>query len=85
MWRRNETRLSLIHIFPEKNTMALLPTTIAGQKVNYIVLDDASDTTTAVKNTRKLLAENKVDVIIGSTTSPNSLAMICLLYTYRCV
>ena len=61
---------------PEKNTMALLPTTIAGQKVNYIVLDDASDTTTAVKNTRKLLAENKVDVIIGSTTSPNSLAMI---------
>ena len=61
---------------PEKNTVALLPTTIAGQKVNYIVLDDASDTTTAVKNTRKLLAENKVDVIIGSTTSPNSLAMI---------
>ncbi len=61
---------------PEKNTVALLPTTIAGQKVNYLVLDDASDTTTAVKNTRKLIAENKVDVIIGSTTSPNSLAMI---------
>jgi branched-chain amino acid transport system substrate-binding protein len=61
---------------PEKNTVALLPTTIAGQKVNYIVLDDASDTTTAVKNTRKLIAENKVDVVIGSTTSPNSLAMI---------
>jgi branched-chain amino acid transport system substrate-binding protein len=61
---------------PEKNTFALLPTTIAGQKVNYIVLDDASDTTTAVKNTRKLLAENKVDVVIGSTTTPNSLAMI---------
>ena len=61
---------------PEKNTVALLPTSIAGQKVNYIVLDDASDTTTAVKNTRKLIAENKVDVIIGSTTTPNSLAMI---------
>jgi branched-chain amino acid transport system substrate-binding protein len=61
---------------PEKNTVALLPATIAGQKVNYIVLDDASDTTTAVKNTRKLIAENKVDVVIGSTTSPNSLAMI---------
>ena len=61
---------------PEKNTVALLPTTIAGQKVNYIVLDDASDTTTAVKNTRKLIAENKVDVIIGSTITPNSLAMI---------
>jgi len=61
---------------PEKNTIDLLPKTIAGQKVNYIVLDDASDTTTAVKNTRKLISENKVDVVIGSTTSPNSLAMV---------
>ena len=33
---------------PEKNTVALMPTTLGGQKVNYIVLDDASDTTTAV-------------------------------------
>ena len=33
---------------PEKNTIALMPRTIAGEKVNYIVLDDASDTTTAV-------------------------------------
>jgi branched-chain amino acid transport system substrate-binding protein len=61
---------------PEKNSVSLLPTTIAGQKVNYIVLDDASDTTTAVKNTRKLISENKVDVVIGSTITPNSLAMV---------
>lgn len=61
---------------PEKNTIALLPTTIAGEKVNYIVLDDASDTTTAVKNIRKLITENNVDVVVGSTISPNSLAMI---------
>jgi branched-chain amino acid transport system substrate-binding protein len=61
---------------PEKNTFALMPTTIAGQKINYIVLDDASDTTTAVKNTRKLISEDKVDIIIGSTITPNSLAMI---------
>jgi len=61
---------------PEKNTFALMPTSIGGEKVNYIVLDDASDTTTAVKNTRKLLTEDKVDVIIGSTVTPNSLAMI---------
>ena len=61
---------------PEKNTIDLLPKTMAGQKVNYIVLDDASDTTTAVKNARKLISENKLDVIIGSTTTPNSLAMI---------
>ncbi len=61
---------------PEKNTIELLPRTIAGQKVNYIVLDDASDTTTAVKNTKKLISESRVDVVIGSTTTPNALAMI---------
>ncbi|KAB2923135.1 MAG: ABC transporter substrate-binding protein [Dechloromonas sp.] len=61
---------------PEKNTIDLLPKSIAGQKVSYIVLDDASDTTTAVKNARKLISENKVDLIIGSSTTPNSLAMI---------
>ncbi|BDI05242.1 ABC transporter substrate-binding protein [Sphaerotilus microaerophilus] len=61
---------------PEKNTIALMPTTIGGQKVNYVVLDDASDTTKAVGNTRRLITEDKVDVILGSTTTPNSLAMI---------
>ena len=61
---------------PEKNSIDLLPKSIGGQKVNYIVLDDASDTTTAVKNARKLISEHKVDLIIGSSTTPNSLAMI---------
>jgi branched-chain amino acid transport system substrate-binding protein len=61
---------------PEKNTIALMPTSIGGQKINYIVLDDASDTTAAVSNTRKLITENKVDIVLGSTTTPNSLAMI---------
>ena len=61
---------------PEKNTIALFPQAIGGQKVNYIVLDDASDTTTAVANARKLITESKVDIVLGSTTTPNSLAMI---------
>jgi branched-chain amino acid transport system substrate-binding protein len=61
---------------PEKNTVELMPKTIGGRAVNYVVLDDASDTTTAVTNARKLIAEHKVDVIIGSTTTPNSLAMV---------
>ena len=61
---------------PEKNTFELLPTTIAGEKVNWIVLDDGSDTTKAVQNAKKLIGENKVDVLVGSTTTPNSLAMI---------
>jgi len=61
---------------PEKNTVSLLPKTLAGQKVNYIILDDASDTTASVKNTRKLISEDKVDLIIGSSITPASLAMV---------
>ncbi|HRM67862.1 MAG TPA: ABC transporter substrate-binding protein [Thauera phenylacetica] len=61
---------------PERNTVELMPKEIGGHKVTYIVLDDASDTTSAVKNIRKLVSEDKVDVVLGSTTSPNSLGMI---------
>ena len=61
---------------PEKNTIALLPKTVAGLSVEYVVLDDASDSSAAVVNTRKLISESKVDAIIGSTTTPNTLAMI---------
>ncbi|MDO4245288.1 MAG: ABC transporter substrate-binding protein [Deinococcus sp.] len=61
---------------PERNTVALLPKTIGGQKVNYIVLDDASDTTTAVTAARKLVQDSKVDLLLGTTTTPASLAMI---------
>jgi len=60
---------------PQKNTIELLPTSIAGEKINWIVLDDASDTTKALTNARKLISEDKVDVIVGSSTTPNSLAM----------
>jgi branched-chain amino acid transport system substrate-binding protein len=61
---------------PQKNTTALLPKEIAGQKVEYIVLDDASDTTTAVKNVKKLIDEEHVDVVIGPSTTPNAIAMM---------
>jgi branched-chain amino acid transport system substrate-binding protein len=61
---------------PEKNTVTLFPKEIGGVKVEYLVLDDASDTTTATKNARRFIDEDNVDAIIGSTISPNSLAMI---------
>ncbi|WP_250526413.1 ABC transporter substrate-binding protein [Caballeronia sp. GAWG2-1] len=61
---------------PEKNTIALLPKEVARQKVQYIVLDDATDSTQAVKNARKLTSEDHVDALVGSTVVPNSLAMI---------
>jgi branched-chain amino acid transport system substrate-binding protein len=61
---------------PERNAVAFLPKEIGGQKMNYIVLDDGSDSTNAVKNARKLTAESQVDLLVGSSTSPNALAMI---------
>lgn len=61
---------------PERNTVSLLPTTIDGQTIEYIVLDDGTDTTVAVKNMRKLITEDNVDVVIGTSVTPGSLAMI---------
>lgn len=60
---------------PERNTVQLLPKEIAGEKINYIVLDDATDTTAAARNARKFVNENKVDLIIGSTAVPPSAAI----------
>jgi len=61
---------------PQKNSVALMPKTMGGKTVEYIVLDDASDSTTAVRNMRKLVTEDNVDVVIGSSTTPASIAMI---------
>ena len=61
---------------PQRNTVALLPSEIGGREVKYILLDDGSDTTKAVANTRKLIDEEKADVIIGSSVTPASLAMV---------
>ena len=57
---------------PEKNTIALLPKEIGGKTVEYIVLDDGSDTSRAVQNTRKLIDEDHVDAIVGSTVTPSA-------------
>ena len=61
---------------PEKNTVALLPREIGGKSVQYIVLDDGTDTGKAVQDVHKLIDEDHVDAIVGSTVTPNSLAMI---------
>lgn len=61
---------------PEKNAVALGPRQVAGHPVHYHVLDDRSDTTQAVKNARKLTGEQRVDVILGATTVPSSMAML---------
>lgn len=61
---------------PERNTVALLPKEVAGQTIEWIVLDDATDTTQAVKNSRKLVSDDKVDVLVGTSVTPGSLAMV---------
>ncbi|NUZ04828.1 ABC transporter substrate-binding protein [Piscinibacter koreensis] len=60
---------------PTKNGIALWPKEIAGEKLNVIVLDDATDPTKAVQNTRKFLTEDKVDIIVGSVATPVAAAM----------
>ena len=61
---------------PTQKGIALWPSEIAGQKLNVIVLDDATDPTKGVQNTRKLITEDKADVIVGSVTTPVAIAMV---------
>lgn len=60
----------------EKNAVALMDKEIGGKVVEYVILDDASDTTTARRLVEKLSSEDKVDIILGGTTTPASLAMV---------
>lgn len=48
---------------------------ISGHKITLVPLDDASDPSTAAKNARKLVEEDKVDILIGTAGAPGSLAM----------
>lgn len=60
---------------PENNTVPLLPKEFAGETVNYVLFDDATDPTAAVKNVRKCIEEENADVIIGSSATPASMAL----------
>ena len=48
---------------------------VAGHKITMVQFDDASDPSTAARNARKLIDEDKVDVIIGTAGSPGALAI----------
>lgn len=61
---------------PQQRLVPALPTVVGGEKVRYIELDDASDTTTAAKNARKLTAESGVDLLIGPSITTSSLAIL---------
>ena len=60
---------------PMANQFKLWPSSIAGEKLNVILLDDATDPTKGVQNARRFVTDDKVDIIIGSAATPVGIAM----------
>ena len=60
---------------PMQKQLKLFPTSIAGEKVNLIVLDDATDPGKGAANARRFVTEDKVDLIIGSCITAVAAAM----------
>ena len=48
---------------------------VSGRKIQLIVLDDGSDPSAAGRNARKLVEEEKVDILMGTSGVPASVAM----------
>lgn len=59
----------------EKNAIELMPKSVGKIHIRYVILDDGGDPGRAVRNVHQLIEEYKADVILGSTTIPNSLAI----------
>src|ERR1700682_237974 len=64
---------------PQKNTGELLPRKVGDASVEYIQLDDGGDTTRAVQNAKKLISEDRIDALIGPSTTPNALAILDII------
>jgi branched-chain amino acid transport system substrate-binding protein len=60
---------------PEKNSLDVVTKEIGGAKIEVILLDDAGDPTNATTNARRLATEDKVDIIIGSSITPATMAV----------
>jgi branched-chain amino acid transport system substrate-binding protein len=60
----------------QENTAALLPRTMGDVPVEYIVLDDGSDSTQTVQDFKRLISQDHVDAIIGPSGSPNAVSVI---------
>ena len=61
---------------PNQRAMELAPQVIGGLKVRYIHLDDASDPATAVQNVKRLISQDNIDVLIGPSVTPPTIAII---------
>lgn len=60
---------------PIRNSVELAPTEIGGVKIRPIVLDDAGDPTAATTNARRFATQDRVDVLMGSSTTPPGIAV----------
>jgi branched-chain amino acid transport system substrate-binding protein len=60
---------------PAGNQFKLWPQTIAGEKVNLIILDDASDPGKGVQNARRFVTDDKVDMLFGGSITTVSAAI----------
>jgi branched-chain amino acid transport system substrate-binding protein len=60
---------------PERNALEFVPKEIAGVPLKVIVLDDGGDPTNATTNARRFVTESKADIIMGSSTTPPSIAV----------
>jgi branched-chain amino acid transport system substrate-binding protein len=60
---------------PERNALEFVTKEIGGVPLKLIVLDDGGDPTNATTNTRRFVTESKADIIMGSSTTPSSVAV----------
>src|ERR1700678_4666275 len=60
---------------PERNALEFVAKEIGGVPLKVIVLDDGGDPTNATTNVRRFVTESKADVIMGSSTTPPSIAI----------
>ena len=60
---------------PERNALEFVPKEIAGTPLKVIVLDDGGDPTNATTNARRFVTESKADIIMGSATTPSTIAV----------
>ena len=60
---------------PAGNQAKLWPKTIAGEKLNVIVMDDATDPNQGVTHAKRFVTNDKVDVIMGSVATPVAAAV----------
>jgi len=61
------------------NAIRMWPATLGGQPARYLILDDATDVSQAVRNLRKLTSEEKVDAIVGPNITAAALAGLDVL------